>query len=380
MEKIVLLNDSFVSEVLLTTLEKEQISAFAEGSLRKKLVERKIPVLGLKEAKQKISSNKCLIYSNAENFLPLVSQNHKSKGFVKSIKLFKNKFLFRNLTSSFCPGFFFRQIKLRDADLFKPQKGKEFILKPSIGFLSLGIKKFSCRESFENAVSEALKEIQAYRKAFDSSILDESNFLIEEIIEGEEFACDAYFDKKGKPVILGIYCHPFRDKEDVRDVVYFTGKSVIEKNLEKVNDFLRNVFQKTKLQNFPVHFEFRITPQDTLIPIEINPLRFGGFGLADLTFHCFGINSYEFFLNQKKPDWKEILANSRNNFHAFVLGRMENIQIPNIEKFKQTFRKLNAFVELDYKTFPVFCTAYSESPDLNELLKYLYFDFGEYEL
>nr|VFK18458.1 MAG: ATP-grasp domain-containing protein [Candidatus Kentron sp. LPFa] len=42
------------------------------------------------------------------------------------------------------------------------------------------------------------------------------------------------------------------------------------------------------LRAFPIHAEFRITEAGELLPIELNPLRYGGTGLTDLTYWSFG--------------------------------------------------------------------------------------------
>jgi hypothetical protein len=378
MERIVLLHDSFVSEILLDFLRERQIPVFTEGTLRKKLLEKKIPVLSREEAERILSSGDCIAYSNAENFIPFISEHYAHES-ANAIKIFKNKALFRRILSDFFPDFYFKEIKVEETERFKPPSGKELILKPAVGFWSVGIRKFSNQNGYELAVLEAMKEIEAQKRIFDSSIINGATFLVEEVIDGREFACDAYFDETGKPVVLGIYCHHFRDRGDVRDLVYYTGKKVLEKTLGHVEGFLLALSEKIRLVNFPIHFEFIINNRNELVPVEVNPMRFGGFGLVDLTFHCFGINPYECYFCDKKPDWKNILADASGDYHGFVLGRNEGIRKPNLPKFRQTFQQLNRFVEMDYLKSPVFCVAYTQSNDLNEITKYVYFDFKEYE-
>ncbi|MFH1448784.1 MAG: ATP-grasp domain-containing protein [Candidatus Micrarchaeota archaeon] len=379
-KKVVLLNDSFVSEILLTFLKEEQIPVFAEGSLRKKLLKRKIPVLSLEETQQKLSSADCVVYSNAENFISLVCEHCGNQNIVKAIRLFKNKAQFRRKVSELFPDFYFKEIRKEEAFGFEPPHGKELFLKPTIGFWSVGITRFSGQEGFNRGIRNAMTEIKEYGKIFDSSIIDSANFLIEEAIDGEEFACDAYFDENGTPVVLGIYCHPFRDKNDTRDLVYYTGKKVMEKTIGRVEKFLYALAQETNLVNFPIHFEFVIDKESKLVPIEINPIRFGGFGLVDLAFYSFDINPYEYYFYNKKPKWKDILSNANDGYHGFVLGRGEDIAVPDLEKFKQTFQELDAFIEMEHSTSPVFCIAYTKSNDLNEVVKYVHFDFKKYNL
>jgi len=379
MEKIALLNDSFVSEVLLQTLAKNKIPTYADENLAKRLSEKGIPLLSKQELLHRLSGNDCAVYVNAEIFIPLISENSNKIENVNAIKLFKNKRLFREFLSDIHPEFYFKEFNISDRGSINVSEGKYFILKPSIGFFALGVKKFSTQREFDLAIAEAIVELSRYKKLFDSSILDEANFLIEEFIEGEEFACDAYFDKNGNPVVLAITEHPFRDSNDSRQLLYYTGKGVMKKGLKHAEKFLDILSKKLKLSNFPVHFEFRLTNAGKFIPIEVNPLRFGGFGLADLVTYSFGINPYEYFFYGKKPDWKNLLENSTEDYYAWVLGLAEGLSHPDLKKFKKTFTKLNAFVETNYETSPVFCVAYAQYEDLNEVLKYLHFDFKEYE-
>ena len=69
------------------------------------------------------------------------------------------------------------------------------------------------------------------------------------------------------------------------------------------------------MKNIPVHVEVRLKPDQQIIPIEVNPLRFGGWcTTADLAGMSFGINPYEMFLKQEKPDWEKIFS-GRLSYH-----------------------------------------------------------------
>ena len=55
---------------------------------------------------------------------------------------------------------------------------------------------------------------------YPNHVVNSTKFLIEEMIEGEEYAVDAYFDRDGEPVILNIFQHPFLNSKDVSDRIY----------------------------------------------------------------------------------------------------------------------------------------------------------------
>ena len=63
-----------------------------------------------------------------------------------------------------------------------------------------------------------------------------NKFIVEQYVDGDEFAMDAYFNQKGEPVILGIFKHLFSSATDVSDRIYYTSKDIIEslKNVELI--------------------------------------------------------------------------------------------------------------------------------------------------
>lgn len=379
MEQIALLDGPFVSERLVEFVKKRDIAVYATGSVGQMLLGRGIRVLDGQEAKDALASGSTA-YSNAESFVPFICDNCSDQGRVEAVRLFKDKARFRKALSDIFPDFYFKELGIHEAESYPVEEGRKLILKPSIGFWSVGIRKFSDEKEFRKGIGEAVREIGEQRRLFDASIIDDKCFVIEDCLEGEEFACDAYFDRNGEPVVVGLYCHRFRDSEDVRDLVYYTGKKVMQKTLGKTTGFLRELSKRIRLRNFPVHFEFIIEKSGRLVPVEVNPMRFGGFGLVDLGFYAFGVDAYGCFFEEKKPDWERILKNSNDDYFGFVLGRMDGIRTPDVKKFKRSFRKLKEFIEMDYRNSPVFAIAYAQSSDLNELIKYVYFEFREYEM
>src|SRR5699024_214428 len=184
--------------------------------------------------------------------------------------------------------------------------------------------------------------------------------IIEEFIKGDEYAADVYFDESSNPVLLNLYKHPFFDKYDVSDRLYFTSSEIINKNYNKLNNLLTKMSKIIGLKNFPVHIELRIDG-DNIIPIEVNHLRFAGWCLCDLAKYAYNINVYEYFMENKKPNWNEILKDN-NSTYAFVMGEVpsdinkEEIASFNIDNFLKDINvKILATRQYDYKTKTMFC-------------------------
>jgi len=125
-----------------------------------------------------------------------------------------------------------------------------------------------------------------------------SKFIIEECIEGDEFAIDAYYNPSGKPVILNILRHPFSSDTDVSDRVYYTSKEIIMEHLDTFRNTLESIGGIACLSSFPVHVEVRVDQYGKVIPIEFNPMRFAGWCVTDIAYSAYGINTYEYYFNK----------------------------------------------------------------------------------
>ena len=226
--------------------------------------------------------------------------------------------------------------------------------------------------------------MEKVKQTFPKEVLNSDNFIIEEFIKGEEYAIDAYYDDNSNPVILNIFKHPFYDKYDVSDRMYITSTSIIKENFELFNDLLIKIGKITNLKNFPMHLELR-KDNSKVIPIEVNPLRFAGWCTTDLAYYAYGINIYEYYMNNKTPNWDEIYFQNKDFIYAFVMGEVpldinkNDIISFDIESFKKDTNAqiLNAR-EFDYKTKPMFCVLFIKADDYESIKHILKTDIKKY--
>ena len=132
--------------------------------------------------------------------------------------------------------------------------------------------------------------------------------LVEDLIEGPELAVDGYFDAAGTPVILGILTHDFADDEDVADTVYRTSRAVVRAHRDACAGVLAALNRHLGLRNFPFHYEPRVDPRRGPVSIELNPLRFAGYGTCEIGWWAFGMDPYRHFIEATAPNWDGILA------------------------------------------------------------------------
>ena len=260
------------------------------------------------------------IYTTSENSYHWISKHLYFSDISEKIELFKNKYKFRELTKSIFPNLYFREIPTKDLKRIEFDKiSLPFILKPITGFFSIGVYKVSSYSEWVKTMDLITEEIAPTKNLYPECVLNTNSFIIEEYIDGEEFAIDAYYNSIGEPVILGIFKHIFSSDNSVSQRVYCSSKEVIESNLEEFTNFLEKIGDLAKIKNFPLHIELRRNSNGILLPIEVNPIRFAGWcTTADLSFLAYGFNPYLYFYYQKKPDWCQILKEKEGKLFSIV--------------------------------------------------------------
>lgn len=368
-----ILENPYISNLILETLEKNQFE----------VLENSVAEIFKDKYKLNLVNKNCeKIYSNSENSIDWVLNNCKNSNIARLINLCKNKFEFRKALKSVYPNFFFTEISLENLDKIDISNFPEqFIIKPSVGFLSMGVHKVSSHSQWQSIVEQLKSETENFVKHFPDTVLSSSGFIVEEIIQGEEFAVDAYYDENGKPVILNIFQHPFASEDDVSDRAYISSKEIIENNLECFEKVLLDIGNTLGMKNFPIHIEL-IKGKD-IVPVEINPMRFAGWCTTDLAYYAYGINIYEYFNNNLKPDWNKVLNGKDGKIYYFAMAETpQNIEKDKIyfdyEKLEKFFSKILDFRKINYLEKPLFAVIFGETKNMDEINKILQLEMNNF--
>lgn len=363
--------------------DKPYVSDFFKKTVR----DNNIPVVGTEEVKDLdlfpgtgiIDENRAAelaedcenlrAYALSENSIGWIAKHLGHTDLPRKIDLFKDKLKFREITRDIFPDFYFRGAGIEELDSIRPTDIPfPVIVKPAVGFFSMGVYRVSNRDEWTSTLKKIHAEINKVQNIYPREVMDAERFIIEQSIDGDEFAVDAYFDSAGEPVLLSVFKHTFSSDADVSDRVYTTSTKIIENNLEEFTRFARKIGRATGIRNFPVHMELRRGKNKQILPIEINPLRFGGWcTTADMTHHAWGFNPYLYYYQDKKPDWSELFKKKHDKlFSIIVLDNSTGIDGANISSFDYD-RLLSKFenpLELrktDYKTYPVFGFLFTET-------------------
>lgn len=386
---MIIIEKPYVSEFLKDTIEKNNIKVVETEFSNEVLSNRKINFIKKSEVVEKFQQNKeTLLYTNSENAINWIEENLKFTDIPEKIQIFKNKFALRELLKPVFPDYFFTKVNFDDMEKFDIENCKfPFIIKPAIGFFSIGVNKVNSAKEWPETIKKIRTEIEQTKNLYPLEVIDSKEFIIEELIEGEEYAIDTYIDKTGTPVIVGISHHVFSSGTDFSDRIYNTSKEIINHLMPKMTEFLKILTQKTKITNFPIHIEVREEKNGRIIPIEVNPMRFGGMcTTGDLTYFSYGLNPYMYYLTGKKPNWDEILKDKDEFIYSLILLNNnskiepEKIKAFDYDKILSDFQNPLEIRKLDFTEYPVFGFLFTETNknDTKELDDILHSDLKKY--
>lgn len=375
-----IIDKPYVSDFLIRTIRENKYPLISTPAARELIKDESLVWIPEEEAARQINADAGIpLYSNSENALAWIAEHLEESRLAEYAGLFKDKVKFRKLISELYPDFGFRTIELEQIrDLDPEEVGFPFVIKPSVGFFSIGVHVIRNLSDWNLAMEEL--NVERLRSIYPKNVLDTSSFIIEDYIQGEEFAVDCYFNDKGEAVILNILHHLFSSGADTSDRVYTTSKNTILKYSEIFGGFLQALGRKAALKNFPAHVELRVDKNGRVIPIEINPLRFGGWcTTADLPGIAFGYNSYEHYIRGEQPDWDLVFKNrEQKNFSIIVLNNNsgyapEEIAHFDYELLEKDFENPLHIRKMDVGLYSVFGFVFAETSqgkeeELNQIL------------
>ena len=384
---MILIDQPYISDFLISTIKENNLEIISTKEAKLLVNDDTLNWISENDAKNKfINSPNPLIYTNSENSLTWIFNNLKETNLPNQIRLFKDKLKFRELTKDLFPDFLFRKVKIDEIQTLDIEELKlPFVIKPSVGFFSIGVHIVNNKSDWYAAQKEL--NYDNLKSIYPKEVMNASTFIIEEYIEGEEFAIDAYFNKDGEVVILNILHHQFSSSTDVSDRVYSTSQSIIRKYKESVEAFLKPIGKKAELKNFALHVEVRIDKKGVIKPIEINPLRFGGWcTTGDLSWYAFKFNSYQYFIQNKKPNWDEIFKTKKDEIYSIILlnnnsgFKPSEISHFDFDTLKQDLENVLVVRKLDFNKYPAFGFLFTETSEGNEkeLIEILNSDLSKY--
>ncbi len=233
------------------------------------------------------------LYAVSENALVWLYAQLPESELVKKVKILKDKAAFRRICQQIYPDFYYKEVEMKALRNLNPDElPLPLVLKPAVGFLSVGVYIVRNKAEWQAALDDIDQNFAKQCAVFPETVVRSEKFVLEQFIEGEEYAVDAYYDAEGKPNIINIFHHIF--KNDLNGVL--------------------------GLKNFPMHVEFRVDKHTgRAIPIEVNPLRFAGMCLNDLTRHTCHLLPVQAYFEGTHPDYATMWNGIENDVFSFIV-------------------------------------------------------------
>lgn len=381
---MIILDKPYVSTLLSSSLQHLGTPVLKVGDVQIPR-EEELTVLGEALFFEQLEKTSAPLLFNSENGLTTLMRYLPESKFAEWTSLFKNKAEFRRRMTKVYPSFYFREVSIQDLNEI-PLENIPFpiIIKPVIGYSSVGVYRIDCMDDWYNTVEKLKGDISDSASAYPKDVIDSQTVIIEELIQGEEYAVDAYFTKEGKPVILNLFKRMFANDRDMSDRIYYTSKQVLKETLAPIASFLEKLGDIDSLASFPLHFEVRITKEGQVIPIEVNPFRFAGIGTTELGVHAYGVNVYDYYFNQLEPNWEEKIEAMDNAIYSFLCAEfdpslaLETIRTVDHESFQQQFNEILDYRYMNYKEYPIFSVVFFKQSTFDENKRLLTLDLSEF--
>lgn len=383
---MILLDKPLVSDFVIESIRQGRFTALDTGNMPeaaqiKTLTEDEVIRSFRKNGGQRL-------HSISENAIAWIENKLDFTSLPDKIRLFKDKFMFRELLKDLFPELYYARYTREQLEMLDGSTLPfPLIIKPNVGFFSMGVHKVLSAEDWPVTLQSIRDEVKEMKNIYPGAVLDTASFIIEGVIEGSEFAVDAYYDENGELVILGMMEHLFGGDKDVSDRVYLTSAEIISRHLHRFDPLLEEIGRRAGLQNFSLHIELRLDEKGKATPIEVNPLRFGAWCTsADLMHYAYGFNPYEFYIKGLKPDWDDIMRKSEGDIYSInIFENSTSYPGRDIEDFDFD-RMLAAFgnpLELrriDHRTYPIFGILFARTApdDFHEIENVLYARMEDY--
>ncbi len=300
----------------------------------------------------------------------------------RQVHSLKDKLACRQRLGVMYPDFNYKTIKLSELPWLVCDSGQKYVVKPVRGYFGTGVRVIERGDDLNRLTDEIKQELQRHVELFSESVLSVEDLIIEEFIEGEEYAVDMFYSSTGRPVIVNLYHHPIPPRREYLDVIYYTSAEVFEKLYEPIIDFFTRLNQTLGARSLPIHAEFKYD-QGHLTPVELNPLRYGSDGLHDLAYHAFGLNPFVCFARDIEPDWPALWRDKTDKFYAFYFayngtGLDMAAYRPHLSKFYGLFSKILSDFPLDYHRYLGFRVVFLEESSLDRIMELAQVEFKDY--
>lgn len=364
---MIILEEPFVSQMLIAYIEKHNIPVL-QNKFTKQFSCSNINLLAEADFIEQYEKSK-KIYSVSEYALEWIDKSLHDNNLNTQIDLLKNKAAFRAKCSHLYTNFFFKELSYIELCTFDiSQIQVPVVLKPTVGFFSAGVFIIQNKNDWKQAIDAITNSFFEHALQFPDTVVGSKSFILESYIKGREFAIDLYF-ANNEPVIISIFEHLFSSEKDVSDRLYITSKTIFDEYLQVFTDYMKKINQFLVLDNIPVHVELRIDGEN-IMPIEINPLRFTGLCLNEISFYITGIHPLHYFMSNTAPNYSDMWIGKEEEIYCFSIiekPKRHNSSLFDLEAVTNLYSHILELRMLTHQKLDIHAFIFSKTTNKQEL-------------
>ncbi|MFJ4478874.1 ATP-grasp domain-containing protein [Streptomyces xanthochromogenes] len=277
------------------------------------------PVVALDELGHRQAADHGLTLTDAQDFIDdycrsphpplLLSVSPQAPGWIKEhlagtplaaqVATLDDKVAFRNSVADLYPDFVFRAVDPREPG--KPTM-LPALVKPAHGFGGAGAKK----------VDDEGQWYSHHRTLADE---DCTVAIAESVLPGTEYAADFVLDARRRPRLVTVLER--LSPTDNLTYLYRTDTELLARMGRAIAHELRRTAEHLHFVPMTGVAEYRADEHGRLVPVEINPCRFGAWGTADVSAYAYGSDPYN-HLTPNEPTLVGPRAHRTSHLVAFV--------------------------------------------------------------
>ncbi|MBO4328547.1 MAG: ATP-grasp domain-containing protein, partial [Bacteroidales bacterium] len=127
------------------------------------------------------------LYAVSENALVWLYAHLPESELVQKVKILKDKAAFRRICQQIYPDFYYKEVEMKALRSLNPDElPLPLVLKPSVGFLSVGVYIVRSQEEWQAALDDIERNFARQCAVFPETVVRSEKFVLEQFIEGEE--------------------------------------------------------------------------------------------------------------------------------------------------------------------------------------------------
>ena len=182
---MIILEKPYVSAPLVAYLEEKQIPVLHNDMAAQLTAEgHRLNLLDDKQFVEKYQQSQQL-YAVSENALVWLYAQLPESELVKKVKILKDKAAFRRICQQIYPDFYYKEVEMKALRSLNPDElPLPLVLKPSVGFLSVGVYIVRSKEEWLAALDDIDRNFAKQCAVFPETVVRSEMFVLEQFIEG----------------------------------------------------------------------------------------------------------------------------------------------------------------------------------------------------